>query len=355
MNTDPSPLLEVKELRKEFALGRKDTLVAVNDVSFTLGRGETLGLVGESGSGKTTVGRCVLRLLESTSGEIWFDGMLLNRASNRDLRRLRAEMQLVFQDPLASLNPRRTVRQTLVEPLRIAGKLDESEFPTRLRETLDLVQLRESHLSRYPGEMTSGEQQRVGIARSLVTRPKLVVLDEPTSNLDPSVRSEILDVLVESQKELGTSYIFISHDLTAVERISHRIAVMYLGRMVEVGPARDLLSRQRHPYSKALVSAVLYPEPAHKLSDFKLAGEIPSAINPKDECPLTGRCPFVRERCFEKFPEFAEVEAGHRVACVRSGELDLSLDNPSDIESRAVGGNVAAADPVTEAARPNGS
>lgn len=319
-----SDVLQVEGLKKFFPIDKDHRVAAVNDVSFTLAEGETLGLVGESGSGKTTVGRCALRLIEPTSGAVSFKGEDLTELSDKEMRRRRSRLQLVFQEPFASLNPRRTVRQTVEEPLKIEGTLTGKEREERLMETLALVNLRADHAPLYPVELTTGEQQRVGIARALATRPDLVVLDEPTSNLDPSVRAEVLDVLIKTQEVLGTAYIFISHDLTAVERISHRVAVMYLGRIVEVAPIGQLMKRQYHPYTRALLSAVLFPDPARTLEPFTLAGEIRSAINPPDECPLVGRCPFAQERCRSGFPPLEEVAEGHFAACYRSRELDLT-------------------------------
>lgn len=321
-----SALVKVEGLRKHFPLKEKGLdVVAVNDISFEIGRGETLGLVGESGSGKTTVGRCILRLLEPTAGKIVFDSQDVTRLEADALRGLRPRMQLVFQEPYASLNPRMTVRQTVGEPLVRHAVVPSSERTERVRATLDSVQLTDRHLGRYPIELSPSEQQRVGIARAIVTQPDLIVLDEPTSMLDPSVRAEILDVLLSLQQRLGTSYLLISHDLTAVERISHRIAVMYLGRIVEVAPTRDIVRDQHHPYSKALLSAVLYPDPRRRLDPFVLEGEIPSAVNPPDECPLHGRCPIGRPYCTDAFPPLEEVAPGHWAACYRSSEFSAGL------------------------------
>lgn len=317
-----SELLRVEGLKKNFPLERKGLFVAaVNDVSFTVGRGETLGLVGESGSGKTTVGRCILRLLEPTAGRIVFDGIDLSELPQKQLRALRHRMQLVFQEPFASLNPRMSVRQTVEEPLLLEGALSTEQRLERVKEILAAVRLSDRYLGRYPSQMTASEQQRLGIARAIVTQPDLVVLDEPTSTLDPSVRAEILDVLVSLQKQFGTSYIFISHDLTAVERVSHRIAVMYLGRLVEVASTRQITDTQYHPYSRALLSAVLYPDPTRRLEPFVLEGEIPSAVNPPDECPLYGRCPIGKPFCTTAFPPLEAVAPGHMAACYRSAEF----------------------------------
>jgi oligopeptide/dipeptide ABC transporter ATP-binding protein len=286
-----------------------------------VGKGEVLGLVGESGSGKTTVGRCLLRLIEPSAGRIRFDGIELTELSPRDLQAMRPRFQLVFQDPLASLNPRRSVRQTIEEPLRLQGKLGGRARLEIVVETLTRVGLGAADLGRYPGELTASEQQRVGIARALTTRPALIVLDEPTSALDPLSRAEVLDVLAELQASLGLSYLFISHDLTAVERLSHRIAVMYLGRLVEVAPTAALLSRQDHPYTRALLAAVLHADPRRPLPSYVVEGEIPSAVNPREECPFVSRCPLRLPACSAGVPPLLEMGAQHFVACLRAGEL----------------------------------
>jgi oligopeptide/dipeptide ABC transporter ATP-binding protein len=314
-------LLRVDSLVKYFPIDQHTRVAAVNGVSFAIGQGETLGLVGESGSGKTTVARCVLRLIEPTSGAIVFDGRDITKLEDRELRTLRHRMQIVFQEPFASLNPRWTVRQTVEEPLRLQGTLRASQRTERLREILDAVRLSDRHLSRYPAQLTASEQQRVAIARAIVTHPALVVLDEPTSTLDQSVRAEILEVLMQLQQQFETSYLFVSHDLTAVESISHRIAIMYLGKIVETGTTEQILTRQFHPYSRALLSAVLYPNPHRRLDPFVLQGEIPSAIDPRDRCSLLGRCPIGRDLCAVAFPPFEETEPGHFAACYRWREF----------------------------------
>lgn len=314
-------VLKVTNLTKHFPLDRKTAVVAVNDVSFSVRRGESLGLVGESGSGKTTVGRCVLRLLEPTSGRIEFNGREISGLPDKELRKIRSQMQLVFQDPFASLNPRRSVGQTIEEPLTLAGKTKRNEVQARISETLDAVGLSGSYLGRYPAELTASEQQRVGIARAVITRPELIVFDEPTSTLDPSVRAEILDVLINLQERFQSAYIFISHDLTAVETVAHRIAVMYLGKIVEVASSQVLMERQLHPYSKALISAVLHPDPTQEIDAFSLQGEIPTAVNPPAECGLVERCPFAIEQCREGTPPLEPIESDHLSACIRSPEF----------------------------------
>jgi oligopeptide/dipeptide ABC transporter ATP-binding protein len=314
-------LLEVVGLTKVFPIAKGERLLAVRDVSFALQHGETLGLVGESGSGKTTVGRCVLGLLEPTAGKVLLHGRDITSLSASAMRQLRPRMQLVFQDPFASLNPTLTVAQTIAEPLVLQG-VDRTARRLRVAEMLRQVNLDGRLFGYYPADLTTSEQQRVGIARALVTRPEFVVLDEPTSALDPSARAEILSLLQAIQRETGTAYIFISHDLTSVARISHRIAVMYLGQIVEQAPTSVIMSRQRHPYSRALLSAVLFADPFLSPSVYIIEGEIPTAINPKPECPLYGRCPIRKSMCQNKIPPLVEVEQDHYSACLRWSELD---------------------------------
>ncbi len=316
-----SELLRVESLKKYFPLTKTAVIVAVNGVSFSIGHGETLGLVGESGSGKTTVGRCILRTIEPSAGSIFFDGVDITRCSQAQFRSMRHRIQLVFQEPFSSLNPRRSIGDTVEEPVQLQGVLNRHQRRQRVREVFDAVQLPASDLDRFPAELTASAQQRAGIARALVTRPDLIVLDEPTSNLDPSVAGEILDLLIAIQEEFGASYLFISHDLTAVERVSHRIAIMYLGRIVELASTHDILETQYQPYSRALLSAVLYPDPHQHLEPFVLEGEIPSPINPPDECPLASRCPLVQPGCRSAAPPLEPVAPDHVAACYRSGDF----------------------------------
>jgi peptide/nickel transport system ATP-binding protein len=317
-------VIQVEHLDKRFPIGANTAIAAVRDVSFAIGKGETLGLVGESGSGKTTVGRCVLRLIEPSGGRIMFEGFDLASMSLRELRRLRPRMQMVFQDAQAALNPKWTVASLVEEPLTLTGGLDAPGRRRVVSEVMASVRLSTTALSLYPFQLTQGEQQRVGIARALVSRPSLIVLDEPTSSLDPSVRAEILDVLRNLQRQFSVSFLFISHDLTAVEALAHRIAVMYLGCIVEMAPMEELRARQYHPYSRALLSAVLYPDPTIRPERFYLSGEIPTAINPPDECPLVSRCPFVLAECRSRIPPLAPMVDGRLVACVRALEFARS-------------------------------
>ncbi len=318
-----SNMLEVEDLTKIFVIAKDANLIAVNNVSFSLKRGETLGLVGESGSGKTTVGRCILRLIEPTEGRVVLDGQDITEFDVKRLRDLRANMQLVFQDPFGSLNPRLTVSQTIEEPLALHG-MGRDERRERVSEMMSLVGLNEHFYNYYPADLTASEQQRTGIARALATKPEFVVLDEPTSMLDPSARAEILDVLKKIQQELGTAYIFISHDLTSVAKISHRIAIMYLGHIVEHAPTEVIMESQRHPYSRALLSAVLFPDPARPPDPYVIEGEIPTAINPKPECPLYGRCPIREDACKEAVPPMVEIEPDHFSACRRWRDVAAS-------------------------------
>jgi len=317
-------VIQVEHLDKRFRIGPKTAIAAVRDVSFAIGKGETLGLVGESGSGKTTVGRCLLRLIQPSGGRIKFEGFDLTSVSSSELQQLRPRMQMVFQDAQAALNPRWIVASLIEEPLVLAGGLDAPERRRMVSEVLASVRLGSTVLPLYPFQLTQGEQQRVGIARALVSRPSLIVLDEPTSSLDPSVRAEILDVLRDLQRQFTASYLFISHDLTAVEALADRIAVMYLGCIVEMAPMEELRARQYHPYSRALLSAVLYPDPTVRPERFDLSGEIPTAINPPDECPLVSRCPFVLAECRSRIPPLAPMVDGRLVACVRASEFARS-------------------------------
>lgn len=308
-------ILTVERLVKHFRLDKDRYVGAVNDVSFRLRRGETLGLVGESGSGKSTIGRCILGLEAPTSGRVTFEGKTLFNSKGQFEAALRRRLQLVFQDPSASLNPRRTVAQTIAEPLTLAGAQSSAEISRPVEEIMDAVGLAPKVLQHYPISLSPSEQQRVGIARALVVRPDVVVLDEPTSMLDPTVRADIIDVLLRFQEKHGTSYLFISHDMQAVERLSHRIAVLYLGRLVEEADTAPIMAVQSHPYSRALLNSVLPPDPTIELPAAPILGEIPSAINPGDLCPFLTRCPARLNVCEGPFPNFFDSPAGGRVAC----------------------------------------
>jgi oligopeptide transport system ATP-binding protein len=315
------PILTVDSLVKHFPVRRSAKVVhAVNSVSFSIGSGETLGLVGESGSGKTTVGRCILRLIEPTSGHIVFNGTDLTTISKSKLRRLRSSIQMVFQEPYESLNPRFTSRSIVEENLRLAGVSSGHERRQRVSEVLELVRLPARVANTYPHELTGGEQQRLSIARALSTRPALIVLDEPTSALDITVRAEIIRLLRDLQQQTEVALLFISHDLTAVKEISHRVAIMYLGEIVEVAETGDLFSRQLHPYSLALLASVLFPDPSVPLGRVKVAGEIPSPVDLPSGCHLHPRCPYSIPMCKEQWPSLREV-AGRRVACHRAEDI----------------------------------
>jgi oligopeptide transport system ATP-binding protein len=313
-------VLAVQALVKHFPVGHGRAVKAVNGVSFQIERGEALALVGESGSGKTTVGRCVLRLLEPTSGAIAFRGDDILTMTPEQFRGRRRHLQLVFQEPYDSLNPRMPIGRILDEPLMLAGRGSPAARLSRVQDLLDMVGLGRSFIDLYPHQLSGGEQQRVGIARAIATDPDLVVLDEPTSALDVSVRAEILDLLVDLQARLGFAYLFISHDLTAVRRVCQRVAVMYLGRIVETGRTDEIFERPLHPYTRALLSSVLYPDPAREQARFLLTGEIPSPIDLPPGCPLYARCPWSRPECDLSVPPLEALLPDRHVACFRARE-----------------------------------
>jgi len=304
---------------------------AVDGVSMTIERGETLGLVGESGCGKSTLGRAILRLYELTAGRIEFDGQDITRASEREMRHVRRRMQMIFQDPYASLNPRHSVGRIVGEPLRVHGVANGSSVEARVRELLGVVGLPADAGSRYPHEFSGGQRQRIGLARALALNPELVVCDEPVSALDVSIQAQIINLMEELQRELGLTYLFIAHDLAVVRHISTRIAVMYLGRIVEVAPADDLYDNPLHPYTITLLSAIPIPDPAieRRRRQIRVQGELPSPANPPTACRFHTRCPFVQpSRCAESEPELRSLE-GHLVACHYAEDIKAGAIRPS--------------------------
>jgi oligopeptide/dipeptide ABC transporter ATP-binding protein len=303
------PLLRAERLVKHFRGG----IQAVDDVSFEVHPGETFALVGESGCGKSTTGRLVLRLIEPTSGSVWFDGRELSALGERDLRSLRREMQIIFQDPYSSLNPRMTVGDMLAEPLGLHA-LHTGRKAERVKELLGLVGLAPEHASRYPHEFSGGQRQRIGIARALAVEPRLIVCDEPVSALDVSVQAQVINLLQDLQQRLGLAYIFIAHDLAVVRHIAARVAVMYLGKIVELAETRALFAEPRHPYSRALLSSVPVPDPAARRSRTLVQGDVPSSHAPPAGCRFHTRCPHARERCRAEEPALVDV-AGHATAC----------------------------------------
>ena len=309
-------ILEVKNLKKYFKTARGQ-LHAVDDISFTLERGQTLGIVGESGCGKSTTGRCILRLIEPTEGEVIFDGTDITKLSVHQMRKRRGDMQIIFQDPFSSLNPRNTVMQTIAEGVRMTGKYKtKAEVEARVLELMETVGLAERLINSYPHVLDGGRRQRIGIARALAVEPKLIVCDEPVSALDVSIQAQILNLLKELQKKLGLTYIFITHDLAVVNHISDHIMVMYLGQTVEVAPAEELFRNPIHPYTKALLSAIPIPKVGGpKRERILLKGEVSSPINPGNECRFAKRCQYACDTCKAGSPALKEVAPGHFVAC----------------------------------------
>jgi oligopeptide/dipeptide ABC transporter ATP-binding protein len=311
-------LVRVRALFKHFPVAGSDDVVrAVDGVTFEIFRGETLGLVGESGCGKSTVGRALLRLIEPTRGEVEFEGRDVLATRGGELRRLRREMQIIFQDPYASLNPRMRVRDIVAEPLVIHGLGDKAARRERVAELLRRVGLDPDYMNRYPHEFSGGQRQRIGIARALALNPKLIVADEPVSALDVSVQAQVVNLLEDLQKEFSLTYLFISHGLAVVEHISDRVAVMYLGRIVEVATSVELYSHPLHPYTRALLSAIPVPDPTRRRERIVLKGDVPTPINPPRGCRFHTRCPEAVSECSQIDPDLREVAPGHTVACIR--------------------------------------
>ncbi|TYO98224.1 peptide/nickel transport system ATP-binding protein/oligopeptide transport system ATP-binding protein [Geothermobacter ehrlichii] len=320
-------LLEVCDLHKSFTVSRgplsgpPQRLRAVAGVSFSLAPGETLGLVGESGCGKSTTGRLITRLIEPDSGVIRFGGTDLTRLNQRKLRPYRRRMQMIFQDPFSSLNPRMKVFDILAEPLLLHGLATGKELAVEVGELAHRVGLGPEHLDRYPHEFSGGQRQRIGIARAIAVRPELIVADEPVSALDLSIQAQVINLLRDIQQQDGLSYLFIAHDLAVVEHISDRVAVMYLGRIVELGPARELYRHPLHPYTEALLNAVPIPDPKRRQKRQILAGEVPSPITPPAGCPFHPRCPYAGEICRVENPPLVEKDTGHHTACHYSEQV----------------------------------
>ncbi len=321
---EPMPLLEVRALRKHFPVRRGFVLErtvgmirAVDDVSFHIEAGETLALVGESGSGKSTVGRTVIRLEEPTAGEVYLEGIDFRRLEGGELRAARRRAQMIFQDPHASINPRLTVRGVVSEPLEIAGDLDRDGIRTRVDELLELVGLGARISDRYPHEFSGGQRQRIGVARALALSPRLIVCDEVVASLDVSIQAQIINLLQELQERFRYAYLFISHDLGVVRHVSDRVAVMYLGKLMEVADTDEIFERPLHPYTEALLSAIPVPDPAVEAERQRilLEGDIPSAANPPSGCVFRTRCPRAMQVCGQSVPAFREVRAGHFAAC----------------------------------------
>lgn len=315
-----TPLLEVKNLQKAFTVkkgffGNAKQLRAVDGISFAIQKGETFSLVGESGCGKSTTGRLVTRLLTPNAGEVIFKGQDISGYNENQMRPLRKDMQMVFQDPYASLNPRMKVKELVAEPLLIHTKLSTKERDKLACELLETVGLNSFHAERFAHEFSGGQRQRIGIARALSVRPNLIVADEPVSALDVSIQSQVLNLLQDLQEEYGLTYLFISHDLSVVEHISDRIGVMYLGTLVETADKDTLYDRPLHPYTQALLSSVPVPDPKQKKERIILKGDLPSPVNPPTGCRFHTRCPSCMEVCKQKAPAYREVEPGHQVAC----------------------------------------
>lgn len=322
MTEERTDLISVRNLKKYFPVGRGLigdrglTVKAVDGITFAIRRGETFGLVGESGCGKSTTGRCILRLVEPTSGEVSFEGLDLLGLGVEAMRRIRRDMQIIFQDPYSSLNPRMNVGQIIEEPLIIHGIGNRRQRWERVRELLRLVGLESEHSNRYPHEFSGGQRQRVGIARALALNPKFIVCDEPVSALDVSVQAQVVNLLQDLQARLGLTYLFVSHGLSVVQHISTRVGIMYLGKLVEVASSNEIFDNPLHPYTKALLSAIPIPDPERHRAQVPLTGDIPTAIDPPSGCRFRTRCPIAEPRCAEVEPELVELAPDHFVACL---------------------------------------
>jgi oligopeptide/dipeptide ABC transporter ATP-binding protein len=328
MTMAPTPVLEVRDLKKHFPVRRGffgrhvGTVYAVDGISFALKSGETLGLVGESGCGKSTAGKMILKLIEPTAGQIYLNGERIDGLNRGAMRRRRSHLQVVFQDPYSSLNPRMRAKDIVAEPLRNFQRLAAAEIEARVAELFEKVGLRPDLMVRFPHEFSGGQRQRLVIARALALKPSVIVCDEPVSALDVSVQAQVINLLADLQRNFGVAYVFIAHDLAVVEHISHRVAVMYLGRIVELADKRQLFANPQHPYTEALLSAVPVAEPAAVSRRIVLQGDVPSPISPPAGCHFHPRCPYALARCRSETPLLREVEPGHFAAChLRSGVI----------------------------------
>jgi oligopeptide/dipeptide ABC transporter ATP-binding protein len=322
VNGPAAPLVEVQGLTKHFAVRGRGLFArqtgavrAVDGVGFTIGRGETLGLVGESGCGKTTTGRMLIRLIEPTAGRVLFEGQPIEGLSAEAMKPIRREMQIIFQDPFGSLNPRMRVAEIVAEPLEIHGVGAAGERAERVRKLLETVGLAAYQADRHPHEFSGGQRQRIGIARALALHPKLLVCDEPVSALDVSIQAQVINLLQDLQAEFGLTYLFISHDLGVVRHICDRVAVMYLGKIVEIAPKRDLYKRPQHPYTQALLAAIPVPDPTKRRREQMIRGDVPSPMRPPSGCRFHTRCPHAMEVCRQIEPQLLETASGHRAAC----------------------------------------
>lgn len=310
--------IEIQGLRKYFKVEKNRVLKAVNDIDLSIQKGETLGLVGESGCGKSTAGRTITRLYEPTAGRVALDGVDISRLSGSKLKAYRRKMQMIFQDPYASLNPRMTILDIVGEALDIHGLAgSKAERKRRVQELLEMVGLNAEHISRYPHEFSGGQRQRIGITRALAVEPQFIVCDEPISALDVSIQAQIVNLLMDLQKKMGLTYLFVAHDLSMVKYMSDRVAVMYLGKIIEIARSEDLYANPQHPYTRALLTAIPVPDPhvEEQKERIVLSGEIPSPINPPSGCSFRTRCPAATERCAQQEPEFRETRKGHWAAC----------------------------------------
>jgi oligopeptide transport system ATP-binding protein len=327
--SETTPLLDARHLVKYYPIRggvfmkEVAAVKAVDDVSLTIHEGETLGLVGESGCGKSTLGRAIMRLEEPTSGEVWYAGENILTYDGEHLRALRKKMQIIFQDPFSSLNPRKPVATIIGEPLLIHGMKDRRKREARVLELLEVVGLSKDHMRRYPHMFSGGQRQRIGVARALALNPDLVVCDEAVSALDVSIQAQVLNLLKDLQDDFGLTYLFISHDLHVVEHISDRVAVMYLGKIVELAASRAIYGTPLHPYTQALLSASPMPDPQRERKRVLLKGDVPSPINPPSGCRFHTRCPYAEPICSDKEPELREIREGHRAACHFAGEVGV--------------------------------